>query len=1316
MKTYIILIITLVNCLNNYANDNLPYVFSKVDYQQGLSNSAVISVFQDHSGLMWFGTYDGINCYDGKTMEVYRSNFTLNKTLNNNIIHSIRQADSNCLWISTHLGISRFALNTKQVIANYDFPDDYCLYSNAKGNTWVIGKDWIRYYNTSQHKFIEIAHLNYKINDLESRTYVSDNGDLWISPANAKGIYHYALNSFSSDTAQAKLTVAYVSFNTNPINYLFYQHGVLCFVDSKQDLYLYDTTRKSKIYIRNIGTLINKYGDIKGIIPFYDDIMIAFRTNGLFRLQASKKYKEDIINRNIRIFDIYKDINQDILWLGSDGKGAIAYYKKSAIATNIMLKELSPNLSRQVRSIMSDKFGNLWLGTKGDGIIRIADYRNGISADKATIYSGNSIQKASSYTKWDNEFQVYALKQSNYMNGFWIGAGESGLLYYSFTDQKLHQVKNKYSSATQIHGIYEANDSVLYLATSGQGLQQATLGKKQHEISIKRQKAFHFFYEQKEITMFSSMIAEGDSILWLGSRQKGIIRFNMHTKEYKVISLKEILHKSVDDVLCIHFSGKDKIYIGTTSGLIILSFQQKKINARYVGREQGLLNDMIHGILEDDKGLLWLGTNKGIIKYNPNNGFSHAYYYSGGVQIGEFSDDGYYKCPYTHILFFGGIDGLLYINKSIANNVEYYPSILLRRLNVDNKTTEINDYYSKDKSMLLFKGSPVSFSLNFIAPDYVTGKDIEYSYILEGYDKEWSPFSSLDEASYSSIPIGNYVFKVRYKKDVFNTEYKYFELPISILPLWYQTKLAQIVYLLLASSLICYIIFLMIRYFKREKLLRKLLETEQDNIRKSTTEKQNIEYLNCFTGIHYICDKLRTDEDMPSKERKKIADMIRETMIPPLFLSGNISKQDMTENTPLEFHIVENINLKKTSDDTLKLLEPKGMQLSLVKADIPEELNFPVYNNAFKCILYYCYYFLSCNSSQSIDIRFEEKDDLLKLNLNTPDQHRLNLLSGILTGEKKDATFLFPTNELFLMHTLLYFILSAFKQWECNISKVDCASGICITFPRIVQKPLHTNNKKTLILLENREEIAWIITEVLSDDFSIKKVQSAQQAFELIEKELPFLFIVDMYMYTDAEDVFMAYIKANRSIFSQICFIPMLNWQVSTSIQKNLIGLADATIIIPHDIIFLKEIINKAIYGKSVPKQIYIEGSHDITKNIICKTTEQAEFIKKVLEMIYENIDQEDMGPSFIASNSNMSTRQFYRKFKEISQMPPSDLIKNIRMEKAAHLLLDTELSIQEVIMEVGISSRSYFYKEFTQKYGMTPKEYRKWQGKKVES
>ena len=108
----------------------------------------------------------------------------------------------------------------------------------------------------------------------------------------------------------------------------------------------------------------------------------------------------------------------------------------------------------------------------------------------------------------------------------------------------------------------------------------------------------------------------------------------------------------------------------------------------------------------------------------------------------------------------------------MATAPEFYPNILLRKLMIGRKEVNLGDYYTDGGKALSFKGAKASFSLSFVVPDFLTGGDVEYSYMLDGFDKDWTSFSSINEASYLEIPSGSYVLKVRYKKDVFNTEYK----------------------------------------------------------------------------------------------------------------------------------------------------------------------------------------------------------------------------------------------------------------------------------------------------------------------------------------------------------------------------------------------------------------------------------------------------------------------------------------------------------------------------------------------------------------
>lgn len=1316
MRTLSILILaSLFSTLNCWAgNERDSYLFSKIDYQQGLSNSAVLCLFQDKAGLMWFGTYDGVNCYDGKSMEVFRSDFSVRKTLSNNVIHSIQQADSSCLWITTHLGVDRFSQDSRQVVGSYDFAGDYYLHSNSKGNTWVVSHDGIYYYNTHYKKFIRLKVPAVSTEGMDRRAFVTDDGVLWAFPSHSGELQQFSLNTFDQDTLTTQTVPSLSGFHSKPIDNVFYQNDIFCFIDREQDLYVYDISRKSKIYIRNISALTQKYGDVKGVVPFYEDIIIGFRTSGLVRLRTSRKYEAEIVDRNVRIYDIYRDPRQGILWIASDGQGAIVYAKKYSIATNLMLNHLSPNLSRQVRSIMTDKYGGLWIGTKGDGLLHVRNYRDGISAASTVVHSPMEKQEASSYVKWDREFQSYKLKQSRYMDGLWIGSGNPGLFYYSFPDGALRQVADQSTDpAVEIHDIYEENDSVLYVATAGAGFRKIILDKKAGVISVRKQKRYHFFYEQREITMFYPMLADGDSILWLGSREKGLVRFDKRTEEYQVISLKEMLHKSVDDILSLHRAADGRMYVGTTSGLVCLAFHGKNIDASYIGREQGLLNDMIHGILEDGNGFLWLGTNRGLIKYNPKNGSSHAYYYSAGVQIGEFSDDAYYRCPYTGYLFFGGIDGLLHLDKEVAAAPEFYPDILLRKLSIGRTEVNLGDYYVDGGKALEFEGARCSFSLSFVVPDFLTGGDVEYSYMLEGYDKEWTSFSSINEASYVEVPAGDYLFKVRYKKDVFNTEYKYFSIPVHILPPWYRSTAAYLFYLLLILVSAGYLAHLMRKYFLHERMMKRLLDTENHR-ELSGGGCCSRDLLDRFTLIYRSCDQLRA-ENISSEQRREKVELIRETMMAALFRSDTLCLEEFKQFFPAEFVLSGHMCIREASLEVLGALEKQGVDVSAVKSVMPEHFTFPVYKNALCCILYYCYLCIAetKGATGGVTVNVTEVGGKMMLAFSAAGSTVKELYEQ-LSGTARPVADMKGSDNAFGTQVMLCFVQSALKQIHATLVYTDGEhdNRLVIVFEPAVLAEEGGKEKKTVLLLEDRVEMVWLISDLLSDEYIVHTVKSVQHAFDEIRRSAPALLLVDMMMYAKEEATFMEYISKNRAQLSKTVFIPMLTWKVSTSIQRGLILWSDSYIVLPYDILFLREVIHKAIYGKQEAKQIYMEDLGDLGGQIVCTTTEQADFIRELLRVIEHNLDKEELGSTLIAERMAMSPRQFYRKFKEISSTSPGDLIKNYRMEKAARLLLNDDLSIQDVISDVGIASRSYFYKEFVRKFGMTPKEYREQQKK----
>ena len=363
-----------------------------------------------------------------------------------------------------------------------------------------------------------------------------------------------------------------------------------------------------------------------------------------------------------------------------------------------------------------------------------------------------------------------------------------------------------------------------------------------------------------------------------------------------------------------------------------------------------------------------------------------------------------------------------------------------------------------------------------------------------------------------------------------------------------------------------------------------------------------------------------------------------------------------------------------------------------------------------RCILYYCYQFVcQKTSSGKVTVSVQEENGKMSLVISgTVDV--LKELQQQLTGTPSSVVNKEDIDRFFGIQLMLCFVQSALEQLHTVVRCVESGSGqhsLMFTFDPATLIENQSSEKKTILLLEDREEMVWLITGLLSEEYLIHSVKSVQVAFEEIHRSVPAVFLVDMAMYAEEESTFMEYVGKNRSALSKTAFIPLLTWKASSVIQRELIKWSDSYIVLPYDILFLKEDVHKAIYGKREAKQIYLEDLGELAGQIVCTTAEQADFIRKLLQVIEQNLEEEELGSTLIADRMAMSPRQFYRKFKEISPIAPSDLIKNYRMEKAARLLREEDLSIQDVIADVGISSRSYFYKEFARKFGMTPKDYR---------
>lgn len=1309
MKKNILLLLLIGYSLPQYAHIADEYTLSRIAYPQGLSNSAVISLYQDNQGFMWFGTYDGLNNFDGKNMQVYRTDSDLGQHLLNNVIYDVNAADNDCLWISTNSGINRFCIKEQQVTGTFEqFDNDFLLRSNRKGNTWIVNKDKVYYYNTFLKDFIQIKEK--KLPYQPELSFVDENGNLWLFSSADNTVYKYRIDDFDSGNAVSSAIRA--NIHQKRITYTFYQEGILSFIDEESNLFIFDVGRNTKIYIRNVAELTQKFGAISGIVSFYDDILIAFVQNGLVKLEAASQYKETVIDRSIRIFSVYNDPAQEIIWLGTDGQGALAYTREHALANNIMFHDLQSKFTRQVRSVYTDKQGDLWFGTKGDGLARIKDYANlqqDIDPEAVSIYFPGTRQNMQNYTRALNEFQVFGLIPSQYMNGFWIGAADSpGLLYYNYETDKVTPVTGDNGILQRVHQVYEQNDTTLWITTAGWGLCKATLDKRKKDVEISHIQQFTFKENDKEINDFFPMVCQDDSILWLGSRGMGLVRFNLHTKQYNVYEPGDKNNMALNDILCI-YPKEDVLYLGTVSGLVKFELDTAgKPKVTCIDREKGFLNDMIHGILEDENGYLWLSTNKGLIKYKTENNAFHTYYYTNGVQIGEFSDDAFYKCPYTGNLFFGGIDGLLYLEQERMNEAEHYPEVRFRDLTVGVEKVNLHDYYNQEKNQLTLHGLKQTFSISYVAPDFTGGDNFEYSYCLEKNGKaEWSPFSTNNTVSFQSLPHGNYTLKVKYKKDVFDTEHKIYSLHIRIQPPWYLSNLACILYICLLAFIVRYLIKACKRYCNREKHIKELMKRESGNNSPGNLAAQLHDTSNSFAIIYRMCGQLRRYKNMPP-EFYKMLDIIHETTLSFVFKTeaawNEYFRMDIVFPSGLPAY--GEINPARISDEIIRMLIHRGFnELSDKEIDI-QDAKIQLSKSGLRYILYFIYaealhpktHFPLYLKGKTIDNRF-----VLELFVSPAICCKL---TASLIGSTPP-----PSTENSLFDSALNLRLCRYAIEKMGATVQPGPSGITIGFPIQENQPgktAHSKEHKTILLLEDKDEIAWLIRDILSDTYSITRVYNSQEAFSYLEKNSPDIFLADTLIYLEDEYKFIKHIQTHQNLLANTSFIPMITWKAKLLLETELHGLIDGFVVMPYNILFIREILDMAINRTSKKDKLILDLPAEVNARLVCKTHEQALFAREIMRIIDENLDNENLTTTFISGQMSISPRQYYRRFNEICNVSPGDFIKMYRLEKAAILLSETDWPVQRVITEVGIHSRSYFHKEFTARFGVTPGVYQR--------
>ncbi len=843
--------------------------------ENGLSNSWVSSILQDHEGFMWFGTWNGLNRFDGYNFKVFKPVPGDSQSLSNNVVRALCEDNAGHLWVGTEYGLNWYDVNTDKFLRFLHDPDDSASISNSyvlslygdRQNTLWIGTQGgglnsvdstARFKRYNNPFSAESNHINCIIEDrLKSNIlwlgtehglfrFDKVNGSFIHVPVGREGINHVILSLYQDENNDLYIGTwgfGLIKFDHSGNRFIY------CFENSAPGV-----TGRSQMIVFSI------------LPDLYGNLWIGTRDQGILKLDTKTLSHRDITSvlgdeflHDRVIIALYR-ASSGIVWVGTryDGIHKIVPATKNFISRNAGFFDKSTGSYGVVTVIMMDQEGNQWFGTRNDGLA-IIDAKNG-----SVRYYRKSDHGTASLSS-NNILSICPSREGN-KNYFWIGTDGGGLnkfdpvtgtsIHYMKKDDDQHSLSNDH-----VYSILDYDADHLLVGTWG------TSASGGLDLFNKKTGRFiNFSSDPGNPASLNSRIIlrilrDKSGVIWIGTRGGGLTRMTVKdinaTEPADIASFVTYTHASGqanslshDDVFSMLEDRQGILWVGTGGGGLN-SFDRIHESFRSFSQDIGFGDDMIYDILEDNHNNLWLSTNNGIIKFIPKTETVRNYVMADGLQHNVFNAGAAFRSP-SGELFFGGVDGFTsFYPDSIRENLNS-PEIAITLFQISGRGNTYNarDYTRTALNSIRKVSLPYylnDISLEFASLDFAAPDKNLYKFRLSGYHEDWTYADAGRRfVTYTNLPPGRYVFTVKGSNNdqVWNEEGRSIE--IIITPPFYKTNMFRIVLLLLILGALSFLVFYIVTRYQHEKMkveeemkesildernqLRTLIDNMPDNI------------------------------------------------------------------------------------------------------------------------------------------------------------------------------------------------------------------------------------------------------------------------------------------------------------------------------------------------------------------------------------------------------------------------------------------------------------------------------------------------------
>lgn len=1357
MKTtairHLIITIALLTLSSNVAR---AYNLRQVSKQDGLTNSAILSIEQDKDGYMWLGSADGINIYDGYEVKTYKATRPENK-LSGNLIEVLHLTKNGVMWVMTNYGLDRYNKATQKMEHFSDYSSHYQLRECELSEMFLIKEGSIlAYYNRISKNISEVTLQGVPYNDILNY-FINAQNILYIITKSDVLRFHVLKND-SGELTFSKLASEKIH-DHNLIN-CFIDENRLYFIDTTHTLYEYNIENNQKYYVLNIENITKTKSNISSIVKYANDYFIGFQTDGLFIIRHMPDkaigYKIEQTNINAGVFCLLHDKRQETLWIGTDGQGAYIYYNDTYSIRSNTLKSFTQKVDKPIRSLYQDHYDNLWIATKGDGIIRINDYsiNSNISEHKIDYFNtvNSSLRNNSVFRLVEGTNQI-----------MWIGS-DQGLNYYIPTQETIKEfdVKIQGEQLTYVHDIYQPNDTTMWVATVGTGVVKISLDWNNSTPIFVSAERYTIRAGDMSLNYFFAIYPENDSIIWFGNRGQGAFRINtLGRPDFNISLNNDISNRHIqsvrlggggdtpmmDDIFCINKCKDGDMLFGTSAGLIKRSSNGTEM---VLDNNRGLPNNTVHGILRDGSDNIWVSTNQGLARVMPDNQTLLTFDEANGLDVIEFSDGAYYRNPRTNLMFFGGINGFVAIKEHDYQGSMFIPNLIPDRLSIFGEEQNIDEYLSKDgkkTEKLKLSYSENFFSISFSAIDYINGNNLSFSYNLEGHSEAWVDNGNSNTLFFTNLSYGDYNLHVKVQNPEEQTESNVYTMQIKIAPPWYASKVAFLLYTMVLIAIVTLIIlhFVEKNRKQREVMLTQLEQQHQQELYESKLSFfTNIAHEFCtpLTLIYGPCDRIMSYE-RSDRYIKRYASLIHRNANRLNYLIQDLIEFRKIETGNKQPNIVA-LNISELIGELVGgfeyLAESREITLEKeIQANITwnSDSNFittivsNLISNAFK----YVY------KEGTINVRLFEKDEYLKVEVENTgkgiknenierifdtytilDDFELgnkhsdirnglglaisNNLAQLLGGSIEVESIRYQ-NTKFTITLPLATITESDK--EIDTSSKHTFEQMMDNYKEETSLPETTfsKSKPTLLIIDDEMDMLWFLNDLFYENYNVIAINDPLQTDAVLSDTLPDVIICDVMMPRIDGISITKRIKENP----KTAHIPLILISAKHDVSQKIEGIsagAENYITKPFSVDYISTIVDHSISRKETLKD-YFSSSLSAYTMTEGKITHKADskFVQDILDIINNNITDKELSASFIAENLNISTRQLYRRIKELELQSPLNIIRECRLHIAQDMLLKSNKTIDEIIYASGFASRSPFFRAFSEKFDCTPGEYR---------